>query len=348
MNERGRRFSHLSWHNRLKIDKMLKEGYKAQEIADALHVHNSTIYREIKRGLTVQCTSELVDREVYCPDTAQRKYEESKSVHGPDLKIGNDHELAAYIEDKILNGHFSPAAALAKINEEGKIFSVTISEWTLYRYIDKGVFLNITNKDLPMHGEHKKNYKKVHASRPSAGDSIEDRPEEIDERTTFGHWEMDCVVSARGSLKRLLVLTERLTRREIIMLMRDGSTASVVRALDKLERKCGSQRFRKLFRTITVDNGSEFADCESMERSRYGKHRRTHVYYCHPYTACERGSNENANRLIRRWLPKGTCFEKLTDTKVRVIETWMNSYPREILGWRSAGSLFDENLKKLA
>ena len=80
MNERGRRFSHLSWHNRLKIDKMLKEGYKAQEIADALHVHNSTIYREIKRGLTVQRTSELVDREVYCPDTAQRKYEESKSV----------------------------------------------------------------------------------------------------------------------------------------------------------------------------------------------------------------------------------------------------------------------------
>lgn len=209
MNERGRRFSHLSWHNRLKIDKMLKEGYKAQEIADALHVHNSTVYREIKRGLTVQRTSELVDREVYCPDTAQRKYEESKSVHGPDLKIGNAHELAAYIEDKILNGHFSPAAALAKISEEGKIFSVTISEWTLYRYIDKGVFLNITNKDLPMHGEYKKNYKKVHASRPSAGDSIEDRPEEIDERTAFGHWEMDCVVSARGSLKRLLVLTER-------------------------------------------------------------------------------------------------------------------------------------------
>ena len=160
MNERGRRFSHLSWHNRLKIDKMLKEGYKAQEIADALHVHNSTIYREIKRGLTVQRTTELVDREVYCPDTAQRKYEESKSVHGPDLKIGNDHELAAYIEDKILNGHFSPAAALAKINEEGKIFSVTISEWTLYRYIDKGVFLNITNKDLPMHGEHKKTTRK--------------------------------------------------------------------------------------------------------------------------------------------------------------------------------------------
>lgn len=102
----------------LEIDKMLKEGYKAQEIADALHVHNSTIYREIKRGLTVQRTSELVDREVYCPDTAQRKYEESKSVHGPDLKIGNDHELAAYIEDKILNGHFRPRRRLR--NQRGR------------------------------------------------------------------------------------------------------------------------------------------------------------------------------------------------------------------------------------
>ena len=112
MNERGRRFSHLSWHNRLKIDKMLKEGYKAQEIADALHVHNSTIYREIKRGLTVQRTSELVDREVYCPDTAQRKYEESKSVHGPDLKIGNDHELAA--------GIFRPRRRLRKSTRKAR------------------------------------------------------------------------------------------------------------------------------------------------------------------------------------------------------------------------------------
>lgn len=82
MNERGRRFSHLSWHNRLKIDKMLKEGYKAQEIADALHVHNSTIYREIKRGLTVQRTSELVDREVYCPDTRSGNTKRARAYMG--------------------------------------------------------------------------------------------------------------------------------------------------------------------------------------------------------------------------------------------------------------------------
>lgn len=138
---------------------MLKEGYKAQEIADALHVHNSTIYREIKRGLTVQRTSELVDREVYCPDTAQRKYEESKSVHGPDLKSETTTSLPRTSRTRSSTGIFARGGA-CEINEEGKIFSVTISEWTLYRYIDKGVFLNITNKDLPMHGEHKKTTRK--------------------------------------------------------------------------------------------------------------------------------------------------------------------------------------------
>lgn len=114
-----RRFSHLRWKDRLKIEKMLKEKRSVREIADALHVHNSTIYREIRRGMTKQMTTELVDVEVYCPETAQRKYQENLQAKGPDLKIGNDHDLAEYIENKIINDHYSPAAALAKIKEEG-------------------------------------------------------------------------------------------------------------------------------------------------------------------------------------------------------------------------------------
>ena len=194
-----RRFSHLTWKNRLKIEKMLKEKRSVREIADALHVHNSTIYREIKRGLTQQRTSELVDVEVYCPETAQRKYQENLQAKGPDLKIGNDRSLAEYIEDKIINDHYSPAAALAKIKEEGRIFSVEISEWTLYSYITKGVFRRLTNKDLPMRGRKKKVYRKVREARLPRGESIEARPEEINERSLAGHWEMDTVVSAAKS-----------------------------------------------------------------------------------------------------------------------------------------------------
>lgn len=335
-----RRFSHLTWKNRLKIEKMLKEKRTVREIADALHVHNSTIYREIKRGLTQQKTSELVDVEVYCPETAQRKYQENLQAKGPDLKIGTDRSLAEYIEDKIINDHYSPAAALAKIKEEGRIFSVEISEWTLYSYITKGVFRRLTNKDLPMRGKKKKVYRKVREARLPRGESIETRPQEINERSSAGHWEMDTVVSAKNSKKRLLVLTERKTNYEIIELMPDGTTGSVVAALNRLERRFGPRRFREIFQSVTVDNGSEFADCAGMEASCERARPRTRIYYCHPYSAYERGSNEVGNRMIRRHLPKGTDFSNLTRREVKEIEAWMNDYPRERLGWVTAKRAF--------
>lgn len=335
-----RRFSHLTWKNRLKIEKMLKEKRSVREIADALHVHNSTIYREIKRGLTQQRTSELVDVEVYCPETAQRKYQENLQAKGPDLKIGNDRSLAEYIEDKIINDHYSPAAVLAKIKEEGRIFSVEISEWTLYSYITKGVFRRLTNKDLPMRGRKKKVYRKVREARLPRGESIETRPEEINERGSVGHWEMDTVVSAAKSKKRLLVLTERKTNYEIIELMPDGTTNSVVAALNRLERRFGPRQFREIFQSVTVDNGSEFADCAGMEASCERARPRTRIYYCHPYSAYERGSNEVGNRMIRRRLPKGTDFSNLTRREVKEIEAWMNDYPRERLGWETAKRAF--------
>ena len=98
---------------------------------------------------------------------------------------------------------------IAQIKKDGRIFSVEISEWTLYSYITKGVFRTLTNKDLPMRGEKKQEYKKVKAARLPAGDSIEDRDPEILERATFGNWEMDTVESAKKKTERLLVLTER-------------------------------------------------------------------------------------------------------------------------------------------
>lgn len=148
-SEKGRRFSHLRWKDRLKIERMLREGKRPTEIAKVLHVHNTTIYREIKRGKTIQRTSELVDREVYCPDVAENKYRANLAAKGPALKLGNDFALAAYIEDKIVNERYSPEAVLLKIKEEGLHFSVTLSKWTLYSYITKGVFLGVTNKSLP-------------------------------------------------------------------------------------------------------------------------------------------------------------------------------------------------------
>lgn len=175
---------------------------------------------------------------------------------------------------------------------------------------------------------------------------IEKRPNEIDERAIVGDWEMDCVEGKKKTKKTLLVLTERKSRREIIRPMRDQTSKSVIRVLDSLEREYGAN-FSKIFRTITVDNGSEFADCAGMEKSCRRKGNRTKIYYCHPYSSYERGSNENANKLIRRWFPKGTDFRKVTSKAIQKVEDWINNYPREILGFRTAESVFQEGVAAL-
>ena len=131
-SEKGRMFSHLQWKDRLRIEKMLREKKKPGEIAAALRVDSSTIYREIKRGQTVQRDTNLVDRLVYCAETAERKYQEHLRAKGPELKIGNDYRLAQYIEGKIADDGYSPQAALHKIQEDDLKFSVTLSKWTVY------------------------------------------------------------------------------------------------------------------------------------------------------------------------------------------------------------------------
>ena len=169
---------------------------------------------------------------------------------------------------------------------------------------------------------------------------LEQRPDYINERQEPGHWEMDTVVGKKRTKARLLVLSERVTRREIIIRIKDGRAETVVAALDRLERIYGAA-FYEIFKTITVDNGSEFADADGIERSARRKDaKRTTVYYCHAYSSCERGTNENINRMIRRQFPKGTDFDKVTAAEVKRVETWLNDYPREILGFMSSAEAF--------
>lgn len=177
---------------------------------------------------------------------------------------------------------------------------------------------------------------------------IEERPQEINDRQTFGHWEGDCVCGKKRTKETLFVLSERLTRNEIIIKMPDQTAASVVAAMNKLERRYG-KKFAEIFKSITFDNGSEFMDCAGIEKSVYGKgNKRTKVYYCHLYSAYERGTNENINKMIRRFLPKGTDFRKVTAEYIERVEAWINNYPREILGFETSGSLFERYVAEAA
>ena len=345
----ARKFKQLTRADRLKIEALDKAGHGKKEIADQIGVHQSTIYRELQRGRYIHTNSDLTEEERYSPDIAEEKYQQNLRDKGPDLKIGNDHELAEYIENKIAKDGYSPGAVLGEIKAKGLEFETTISKPTLYSYIDKGIFLTLTNKDLPVKGIRKKKNKKVRTqSRAAAGDSIEKRPDDIDSREEFGHWEMDTVVGKKGESKHsLLVLTERKTRDEIVVLLFEHTMQAVVRALDCIEKKWGDL-FPEVFKTITVDNGTEFSDCKGIEKSILMDGNRTKVYYCHPYSSYERGSNENQNRLVRRKIPKGVNFDDKSIEEIQVVEDWINNYPREMFGWRTAAEMFQEDLDKLA
>lgn len=349
-NFMGKLFKHLSQNDRIKMETMLNSGHKVVEVAEYLHVHRSTIYREIKRGEYTHRNSDYTEETRYSSDLGQKNHDWNAQGKGRNIKIGNDRPLAEYIEGKIIEDKYSQEAALAAAAESGIEFTTSISVRTLYRYIDKGIFLKLTNKDLPVKGKRKKHNKRVKVQkRASAGESIENRPDEVKDREIFGHWEMDTVKGKQGVTKScMLVLTERKTRDEIIVKLPDQKAASVVEAIDRLERKWGDM-FTKVFRSITVDNGVEFSDYEGLERSvLHEGEKRTFAFYCHPYSSWERGSNENNNRLIRRHIPKGEDFDEKQDRDIEYIENWINNYPRGIFGFKTSAQLFEEEIRKLA
>ena len=335
-----RKYKHLSERERYKIEILLKEGLKPFEIAQRMGRGIRTIEREKVKGKVRLLNHDLTYREEYCADAGQRVYEENGRNKGPGLKIGKDHKLAKHIEKKIIKEKYSPDAVIGEIREKGLEFETEICTKTLYNYIDRGdVFLSLTNKDMQVKKEGKKRaYKTIKKSNKNLkGTSIEERPSEVDKREEYGHWEMDCVVGKReGKGAVLLVLSERSIREEIIIKMPAKTQESVFTALDSLERKYGKE-FKEKFKTITVDNGSEFLDYKGIERSIKSKNKnRVKLYYAHPYSSWERGTNENINKLIRRFIPKGTDISKISKVRIKYIENWINNYPRRILGYKSA------------
>jgi IS30 family transposase len=146
----SRKNKHLTIKERYTIEILLKEGLKPIEIAKRLGRHKRTIEREIAKGTIRLLNSDLTYRKEYCADVGQRVYEENSQNKGPGLKIGNDHKLAKHIEEKIKEEKYSPDAVIGEIKAKGLKFKTTICTKTLYNYIDKGIFANITNKDLPV------------------------------------------------------------------------------------------------------------------------------------------------------------------------------------------------------
>jgi len=336
-NKKGQ---HLKYEDRLKLEALLKAKVRLNEIAKMLGGRSErTLRREIKRGTATLLNSDYTTREEYSADVGQCIHDELGTHKGPSLKIGNNFKLVEFLEEKIAKEKYSPYAALEAAKQESDI-EVNICLKSVYNYIDEGLFLNITNKDLPVKKKPKKrDYAHIRTAHTHQGTSISERPKEVETRADFGNWELDTVIGKKKTNAVLLVLTERSLNIEIIRKMKNKSQECVIRELDKLERKLGSVKFRNTFKTITCDNGCENLDAKGMEKSVLTNGMRTKVYYAHPYSSWERGSNECANKLIRRFIPKGADISQFSYNYIKYIEHWINNYPRKMFGGFSSYQL---------
>ena len=338
-----RKGKHLEYSERLSIERWWNRDKRTKvEIAELLDRTEKTIRNEIKRGLVKNLTTELIEIWVYSADVAQQKYEYYLKAKGPKLKIDNDYELKEYIEKSIKEDKKSPEAIAKNIKKMN--FKTTMCARTIRNNIYAGDIYDIKPTDMIYKKEYKeKNKDKTICEKVPPEKSIDYRPEEANTRKVYGHWEGDLVIGTKKRGSVLFTLTERKTREEIIVKIAGKKAEYVAQALDLIEKKYKKIFYTK-FKTITFDNGCEFRNWKCLEKSYDCRRKspRTQVYYAHPYRSGERGSNENANRLIRRFIPKGTDITPISEEFIQKIEDWINNYPRAMFNYKSTNEILSE------
>ena len=329
----------LTENERNLIAHLHKMGYSQTAIAKEVGVWPSTICRELKRGEVEQLNGATWEYyTIYSPQKAQNRADYMRTAHGPDLKIANRRDYLAALETHMLNGS-SPADA---IHQVGNDFGITISKTTCYRYIEMKLFQTLRFKHLPQGHPKTGKGSQSHSNVANPGHrSIERRAREIQRRETVGHWEIDSVIGkAEGQKESLLVISERKTRAEIILKAENKTAAETVRQLRRLRRYFGRD-WKTIFQTLTSDNGPEFSDQNSIDALGVV------MFYCHPQSPHERGTNEVTNKLIRRKFPKGKSLANVTQTQATQVQHWVNNYSRPMFGGRSAVDMLKEELDRL-
>lgn len=338
-NKKIKKYKHITYAERTMIETWYNCDKKSKkEISVLLHKSERTIRREINRGLIKILNYDLTEKHEYSARIAQRKYEYGMTSKGPSLKLDQDYKLVKHIEKEINEGKKSPEVVAVQLKENG--FDINISGRTIRNAIYNGTIFNKIEKGKIIYKKEYKNKnkeKRVSKLIP-AEKSIEHRPKEANLRSVYGHWEGDLVVGKQGTKTVLFTLTERKTRLEIIMKLTNKETKTIAKAIDKLERRYKG-KFYSMFKSITFDNGVEFMGYKGIEKSCLRKKERTNIYYAHPYCSGERGTNENNNRLIRRFIPKGVDIGEIKQSKIREIEDWINNYPRSIFGYKSSNMI---------
>ena len=321
-------YNHLSIQEREKIQELLWQKKSIRHIAEELGRSPSSISREIKKNNSKQQLR-------YTPRLANERALRKRSSRGKS-KLEKDVVLQTYVTTHLKLG-WSP-------EQISSTAQGVISHEAIYQYIYAQVYRNgygavkPGKEDLRPYLTRRKKRRTPQGLRRSHRvlkgplPSIDDRPAVVDLRTEIGHWEDDLIVS-RESSDNLKTINERVSGLVFIARVPNSTALAGDTAVSRCLKVIPSQ-YRK---TLTRDNGKENIKYEKMS-NKLG----IQVFFAHPYSSWERGSNENLNGLIRRFFPKKTDFQLVTDEEIRRVEYLLNSRPRKRLGWKTPYEVFYE------
>jgi IS30 family transposase len=279
----------------------------------------------------------------YTAEYAQQNAEFKRGLSKGEYKLRKYKKLAKFIEDKIKIDKWAPDAIVGYMKTHNMFnYSdyTSITTPTIYNAIRYNI-INVKLTDT-RRMKYKPEYEyKDKAELPESKSeySINNRPDEINKRLYFGHFELDTVIgTSKGKHQCLMTLTERKTRFEIIFKLKGKTAEEVVYKFNKV-KEFMKKNYNKIFKSITTDNGTEFSDFLNII-----KDTQTKIYFCHPYCSGEKGTNEKHNSMIRYFIPKGNLIENYSCKEINKIANWMNNYPRKLLNYKTPLEALQEEL----
>ena len=316
-------YRQLTQEERYQISALRELGYSNSKIAERLGRSASTINREIRRNGGAKG---------YDASNAQRASDQrrrsAKKYH---------KRLPTLVEwvESLIRQDWSPEQVAGFARKLGR--PLVSHEW-IYRHIERD---KARDGDLYLHLRHKKKrYRKRYGGKDNRGRivnrvGIEHRPAVVDRRNRLGDWEGDTIVGKGRSA--LVTIVERKTGQTMIRKVTRATAKLTAEAI--IDALCP---FPELVKTITLDNGKEFAAHEQFAEALACK-----VYFARPYHSWERGTNENTNGLIRQYFPKGTDFDSVTNEEIEVVERKLNERPRKRLGYEAPVTLFGRAAERM-
>lgn len=337
-NTEHRKGQHLTPEERHDIEVHLKDGWSLYKIAKHLNRPYNTIKNEIVRG-TVFLYNGNVKR--YKATVGEQVYKDNRKNSTKKYRCLETASFLKYVINQFKEQGWSPDACVGYALKN-QLFQrkEMVCTKTLYNYIDLGL-LPIKNIDLPEKLRRNIKSKKTRQNKKRLGKSIEERPETIQLRTEFGHWEIDSVIGCKDESEPVaMTLVERMTRESIWIKVKNHTAEAIDEALKNLLSQFGD-RYPQIFKSITGDNGSEFAGLSALE------HKGIQVYFTHPYSSWEKGTNECHNKMLRRFIPKGKNISDYSIDDLLFFADRINSLPRKILGYHTPEELFEKQLDQI-